>query len=149
MPTKSLTSIQKAQLARPKASYKNVGRKTAIDRLVLLKLEEAFTFSATDEESCLYSGISPTTLYEYQKKHPEFTERKQLLKKTLNLYARRVVAKDIQTNPVSAWKWLEKKLPEEFGDNRGNNNSLFPAQLEMYLNQESTTVSPKTLLLEL
>jgi hypothetical protein len=42
------------------------------------KLEQAFAFGCTDLEACLYADISKDCLYNYQKKHPEFVDRKAL-----------------------------------------------------------------------
>ena len=56
---------------------------------VLRKLEDAFALGCTDLEACLYADISKTTLYDYQKDHPEFAERKEKLKETPTLKAAR------------------------------------------------------------
>ena len=81
---------------------------------VLLKLEDAFSISATDKEACFYAGISPTTLYSYQEKNPEFTERKEALKNKPNLKARQTIVQQLDDVRVAEW-WLEKKRPDEFG----------------------------------
>ena len=87
------------------------GRPPKIDATILGKLEDAFSNGFPDKEACLYAGINPDTLYEYQKKHPEFTERKEALKLTPNLKARRAIVESLG-DPNHAWKWLEKKDPE-------------------------------------
>lgn len=81
---------------------------------VLLKLEDAFSISATDKEACFYAGISPTTLYSYQDKNPEFAERKEALKNKPNLKARQTIVQQLDDVRVAEW-WLEKKRPDEFG----------------------------------
>jgi len=81
---------------------------------VLLKLEDAFSISATDKEACFYAGISPTTLYSYQEKNPEFAERKEALKNKPNLKARQTIVQQLDDVRVAEW-WLEKKRPDEFG----------------------------------
>lgn len=81
---------------------------------VLLKLEDAFSISATDKEACFYAGISPTTLYSYQDKNHEFTERKEALKNKANLKARQTIVQQLDDVRVAEW-WLEKKRPDEFG----------------------------------
>lgn len=54
-----------------------VGRPEKINIEILGKLEHAFKIGANDREACLYAKINPDTLYEYQKRHPEFTEQKE------------------------------------------------------------------------
>lgn len=92
-------------------STKNVGRPPKIDKMVLQKLEHAFSYAFSDREACLYAGIVPQTLYNYQNKNPEFLERKQALKLSPNLKAKQTVVASLG-NPADAWKWLEKRDPE-------------------------------------
>ena len=102
-----------------KYKKKNVnkgGRPEAIDETVLAKLEDAFSFALTDAESCLYAGINPATLYRYQEKHPEFSERKALLKLHPNLAAQKTIVKSLESNVATAQWWNTKKKPDEFGD---------------------------------
>ena len=47
---------------------------------VVGKLEEAFLMGCTDLEACLFAGINRNLLYDYQKKNPEFHDRKEQLK---------------------------------------------------------------------
>ena len=68
-----------------------VGRPTKMTEAVIGKLEEAFSMGATDLEACFHADISGDVLYDYQKKHPEFTERKKALKEKLVLKARKNV----------------------------------------------------------
>ena len=56
------------------AKKNKVGRPLKIDEVVLGKLEAAFNIGASDLEACKHAGINPDTLYEYQKRHPEYTE---------------------------------------------------------------------------
>ncbi len=121
------------------------GRPSVMDKIVLAKLEDAFSISATDEQAAFYAGVSVDALYDYQKKHPEFAKRKQLLKESVGLRARRTVVQDIETNPGSAWKWLEKKYPEEFGD-KGNDSGLLASQFDIFLKTDGAVqISEKTL----
>ena len=91
--------------------YKNVGRKPKIDATILGKLEDAFSNALPDTEACLYAGINPDTLYEYQKRHPKFAERKEALKLTPNIAARKTIVASIGDVRIAQW-WLEKKDPE-------------------------------------
>jgi len=108
------TPIQKAQEARPFASYENVGRKTVVDQEVLNKLEYAFALGCSDREACFYSGISTTTLYKYQNEHKEFAERKSLLKDRPIFLARQSVLDKIPYDADLALKFLERKKKDEF-----------------------------------
>ncbi|MBU0472086.1 MAG: hypothetical protein KKF65_05655 [Nanoarchaeota archaeon] len=95
-----------------------VGRKKFDGRkeeIVLQKLEEAFLMGCTDREASLAAGIAPSTLYEYQNKNPEFTERKQALKMNPIFIARRTVVENLDKDFRFALRYLERKLPEEFG----------------------------------
>jgi hypothetical protein len=111
----------------------NVGRPTVMTKEVLGKLETAFAYDMTDEEACFYAGINPTSLYDYQKEHKEFTQRKQALKNRPVMMARETLVKslkdrkikvldkqgnlveiDIIANPELALKYLERKKKDEF-----------------------------------
>lgn len=94
-----------------KEGYCQCGRPPKIDANVLQKLEDAFSNAFPDREACFYAGISPTTLYNYQEQNPEFVERKEALKLSPNLSARKTIVNSI-TDPNHAWRWLEKKDPE-------------------------------------
>lgn len=83
---------------------------------VLQKLEEIFLLGGTDTEACLYADISPATLYNYQKENPKFLERKLSLKETPFLKARRTIIKSLD-DPNHAFKFMERKKKEEFGNN--------------------------------
>lgn len=92
------------------------GRPTVITDEVLKKLEEVFLLGGTDTEACLYADISPRTLYNYQKDNPEFLQRKDALKETPFLKARRTIVESL-TDPNHAFKFMERKKKAEFGNN--------------------------------
>lgn len=91
------------------------GRPTAITEQTLQKLEWAFKLGATDKEACNNAGISPQTLYNYQLKNPDFLEQKEAFKATPVFKARKALVDALGSDPYLALKYLEKKLPEEFG----------------------------------
>lgn len=93
---------------------RKVGRPTKFTPQNIAKLEEAFSMGCSDLEACLYSGICKTALYNYQEKHPEFVERKQLLKENPVLLARSEVLKGMKDNPELSLKYLERKKKDEF-----------------------------------
>lgn len=82
---------------------------------VVSKLEAAFASGATDKEACVYAGISRSALFRYEEENPEFRNRKLQLKAYPVLQARQTVVKAITTDPNLAFKYLERKLPNEFG----------------------------------
>ena len=86
---------------------KGAGRPTVMTPDVIGKLEQAFSNGATDLQACFYAGISKDALYTYEKKHPEFKERKEGLKNHLQLIAKNVLAKSIrEKNNENDAKWL-------------------------------------------
>jgi len=94
--------------------YCECGRPPVITKEVLQKLEDAFSNSLPDKEACLYAGISPGTLYNYQLQNPEFVERKEQLKLTPNLAARKTIVNALGDINTAKW-WMEKRDPE-FGN---------------------------------
>ena len=88
---------------------------TKVTPAAIAKLEQAYSNDMTDEEACLYAGISTTSLYNYQKKNPEFVERKQHLKNALALHAKNNIAKKIHKGDesISKW-WLERRRKEDY-----------------------------------
>lgn len=97
-------------------SENKVGRPTVMTPKVIEKLEEAFSLGCGDLEACLHAGICKQALYDYQKKYPEFTDRKAMLKEKLVLKARTVVADALSKNDKAlAWEYLQKKRKDEFG----------------------------------
>ncbi len=93
---------------------KGAGRPPAIDKITLGKLETAFSYGCTDREACVYAGINPSTLYDYQRDYPEFTERKALLQELPQVSARQGVVASFGTRPDIGLRYLEAKLPKEF-----------------------------------
>ena len=95
---------------------KRMARPTIFTEELLQKLEEAFAWGCTDDEACVYADISPSSLYNYQNEKPEFLERKELLKTKPILKARRIVIEAMEKNPTLAFKFLERKRRDEFGE---------------------------------
>lgn len=101
-------------MARPKKKHAG-GRPTVMTKEVVAKLETAFSWGCTDGEACVWAGISQDALYDYQRKNPAFTKRKELLKETPTLKARQVINLAIgQKDKQAAQWWLERKRKEEF-----------------------------------
>lgn len=91
------------------------GRPTVMTPDAIAKLEQAFSMGCTDLEACFHADISKDSLYSYQEKHPEFTERKEMLKDRLIFKARGVVENAVVTGDKDMAKWyLERKKKQEF-----------------------------------
>ncbi len=86
-----------------------IGRPTVVTDSVLLKLEEVFALGGTDKEACIYADISPATLYKYQDEHKEFAERKELLKQSPILLARRTINDNLMDDVVTARWYIERR----------------------------------------
>lgn len=82
---------------------------------VVGKLEQAFSMGCSDLEACLFADISKQALYDYQEKHPEFADRKAILKQKMIFKARSVIADALNNKDENTAKWLlERKLKDEF-----------------------------------
>ena len=88
-----------------------IGRPTVVTDEVLKKLEYVFALGGTDKEACFYANISHQTLYSYQEKHPEFTERKEELKNNPVLKAKETIMKSLKDPKIAQW-YLERKTPD-------------------------------------
>ncbi len=82
----------------------------------IAKLEEIFALGGSDEEACFYAGIGKSTLYNYQEEHEDFVERKEALKETPILLARRTAVAKINESYANAMDFLKRKKRLEFGD---------------------------------
>jgi hypothetical protein len=91
-----------------------MARPTIMTPEVLEKLEQAFLLGATDVEACLVADIAPATLYKYQERNPEFSERKASLKEMPVYQAREAVIKAFKRDPKLAMQYLERKRKDEF-----------------------------------
>jgi hypothetical protein len=89
------------------------GRPTIMTQDTINKLESVFAIGGTDLEACSYANISHQTLYNYQEDHPEFVERKQMLKEKPFIKARQTVVQAL-SNPRDAQWFLERKRKGEF-----------------------------------
>jgi len=90
------------------------GRPTVMTPTVIAKLEEAFTWGCTDIEACLWADISVAALWDYMQKYPEFSTRRDKLKKTPTLTARRTVVASLPGDNEMSLKYLERKEKREF-----------------------------------
>lgn len=117
-----------------KGKGNGAGRPSVITQEVIRKLEQAFCNDMTDLEACLFAGISKTAFYKYQDAHPEFKERKELLKNALGLKAKSVLAESINSgNQADAKWWLERRRKDEFST-RSENTGIDGKAQEFNLN---------------
>ncbi|EPM7558084.1 hypothetical protein ACTPL8_000436 [Enterococcus faecium] len=98
MAKKKKRAVKKAKYGNKpaKATTKNkVGRPTKMTDDVVNKLEFAFMRGLSDQEACLYAGISKQTLYNYQESHPEFIDQKAAFKSNVKMHAKLNLAKEV------------------------------------------------------
>lgn len=90
-------------------------RPTKMTEETVKKLLDAFSYSFTDAEACLYANISKPTLYEYIKRNPDFSDQKEALKKKPTIKAKMNKVKAINGWDINeSWWWLERKSKAEF-----------------------------------
>lgn len=101
-------------MARPKKNTKHAGgRPTVFTPEVLQKLEQGFKIGLTDTECCCYADINLSTLYEYQKRNPEFLYKKEKWKQNPIAKAKHTIYKSLDDPKTAQW-YLERKCKEEF-----------------------------------
>lgn len=92
-----------------------MARPKKLTKEVVQKLEWAFARGLNDRLACIYADISTSTLYDYCKKNPEFSERKELLKDTPEMNAKINLAEKIAEGDMELSKYfLERKCKNEF-----------------------------------
>lgn len=92
-----------------------VGRPTVMTEAMISKLELLYAQGLSDREACFVAGISTTALYDYCNEHPEFAERKELLKEQPKINAKMNIAVAIESKDIDMSKWyLERKAKDEF-----------------------------------
>ena len=91
---------------------------------ILSKLERAFAIGCTDEEACVYAGISKGTLYGYIEQNPDFHERKEELKQLPVIRAKHSVVRRLQEDVATSKWYLERKTKEFRPPDRQNNLTL-------------------------
>jgi len=96
-------------------NHKKYGIPAVISKHILSGFKMAYSVDSTDREVCGLVGISEKTLYNYQKKNHDFLHQKQVWKNEVILKAREQLVKAIENDGRLALRYLEKKLPQEFG----------------------------------
>lgn len=104
-----------AIMEEKKKNSRKPGRPPKITPDVISQLEYAYSIGCTDKEACLYANISAPCLYAYMKEHPEFKERRDLLKSKPILLARENVVKHLEKHDPIMTRWLlEHKAGDEY-----------------------------------
>jgi len=98
------------RIERPK-----LWRPTKFTDELVEKLEAAFLMGFTDAEACLYADIDKQSLYNYCEKHPEFSTRKEELKKSLRTVVKSNLSRElIKWDKQTTQFFAETKMKEEF-----------------------------------
>lgn len=109
------TGRKNGRPTKHEARYRNTGRPTVMTPEVIAKLEDAFSHAMTDEQACCIAGIGRDSLYDYIKKNPSFGDKKELLKKRIDIMAKHRLISAIDGGDVPSVKfWLERKCKDEF-----------------------------------
>lgn len=90
------------------------GRPTIMTTETMAKLKQAFMMGCSDREACIYADIGLQTLYDYQKKNPEFPEQKMAFKTYPIMKARKTIFDNLGEIKTAQW-YLERKAKKEFG----------------------------------
>jgi hypothetical protein len=91
-----------------------VGRPTVMTPDVLAKLTDAFALGHSDREACLLADIDPKTLYRYCEDNPDFASKKELLKETPTIKARRNIMQALNDKSVGVSQWYLERKSKEF-----------------------------------
>ena len=92
-----------------------MARPTVMTPQIIEKLREWFSMSFTDDECCLYVGISRSTLQLYMNENPKFAEDREVLKRSPNMKAKQNLVSDINKQDCNTSKRrLERKARQEF-----------------------------------
>lgn len=91
-----------------------VGRPTVMTPDVLTKLTDAFALGHSDREACLLAGIDPKSLYRYCEDNPDFASKKELLKETPAIKARRNIMQALNDKNVGISQWYLERKTKEF-----------------------------------
>lgn len=106
----------------------------------MTQLEHAFKIGCTDEQACLYAGISHNQLEYYIKEiNPEFRAKKELLKEMNIIHARQTVSDSLKQDPGTAFRYLERKQKDEFAPQSALDGLFDPGIDSVQINIVRTT----------
>lgn len=102
-------------MGRPKKNTKHPGgRPTIMTEQVVAKLEQGFKIGLNDTECCAYADISRDALYDYIKKHPEFSDKKEEWKRNPIAKAKYTIYKNL--NDPNIAKWLLERRDDDYSN---------------------------------
>lgn len=105
---------------KKKENGKNdTGRPTSMTAETLQKLETALKMGCSDTIACQHAGIARSTLYDYQREHPEFSAKMAFWKANPILKAQNNVMKILNGARSLLEKKYDKETGEEIEDPRG------------------------------
>lgn len=108
---------------------KKIGRPRAITQKSVQKLKWCFSAGMSVREALYWSGIKKSTFYKYLQENPDFMDTIEFIKQSTTLQAKFNIQNEIKKWSVSdSWRWLEKKLPEEFWNKVGVELSKKPQE---------------------
>ena len=138
----------------PKVERDKRGRPTVMTKQALQKLRDAFCFGCTDEEACIYAGISTRVLYSYGENNPDFMQEKEELKQKPVMAARSNIVRDIILGDSGqSWEYLRAKRKKEFANlaqqevtvvQPMSEAEIEEAEAQMFNNQPLEPEKPKT-----
>ena len=110
-----------------------MSRPTVMTDEIVAKLESAFLLGCTDNEACLYADIDRSTLYRYQEKHPEFSDRKEVLKSNPYMLSRGVLIDALRDGDVAtAHKMIDRKEGSKVSlDHTSSDGSMAPTIVQL------------------
>lgn len=112
-------------MSKKKKKKGNRGRPTVMTAEVVGKLELGFAKGLNKTECCEFAGISRDTLYEYLEKHPDFSDKIEVLQSHPSMKAKINIADRIEQGDVELSQWyLERKNPDEFSTKQNINASV-------------------------
>jgi len=85
------------------------------EKEIIAKLEQVWGIGGSDAEASFYADITPSQICRYLQSHPLVSQRKAALLQKPILKARQELVKGLDGDPELALKFLERKLPDEFG----------------------------------
>ena len=112
---KANSSLRKNKKERTRKNPKAAGRSTVFTKEVVEKLENAFSQGFNDSDAAILAGISREAIYDYCKRYPEFSTKKEALKRRPLLSSIVLINKAIREGDVNTAKWYaERKGKDEF-----------------------------------
>lgn len=82
----------------------------------------SFKINSTIKEACRFARITERQYKYFRKYHPQIDELHENYLHLINMRALRVVVNSLDKDVKSAWWWLERRCPQEFGRRKRSKN---------------------------